>query len=392
VPSSVNSRLLNKTLQHEVGLRRVEARTVREVIRLLNEADRDLMQQLEARLVRAASKGLDPGPATTRRMDAVLQEIRVLNKASYDRLGYFLRKELQAIGEYELDFQEKALTDSIGADVIKDGEVAGIAIKRGALQATFVRPPLSQIVAAIEHQPLAGDLMKDWVSKLSEDKIVRIRQALNNGIIQGQSVEQMVRRLRGTKAAGYADGILDIPRRHAETWVRTSVGHVANFARDDMYKANEDVLSAVIWTGTLDSRTCPACVARDGRRYSVADHQPIGHSIPWLAGPGRLHAGDRCTSRPEVRTWRELGLDIDQGPPGMRAAFGGPVSAKVTAEDWLRDHPDSARRLYGKTRSELFLKGGLSAEDLINKDGELWTLEELKEREAAAFAKIKAVA
>jgi hypothetical protein len=392
VPSSVNSRLLNKTLQHEVGLRRVEARTVREVIRLLNEADRDLMQQIEARLVRAASRGFDPGPATTRRMDAVLQEIRVLNKASYDRLGYFLRKELQAIGEYELDFQEKALADSIGADVIKDGEVAGIAIKRGALQATFVRPPLSQIVAAIEHQPLAGDLMRDWVSKLSEDKIIRIRQAVNNGNIQGQSVEQLMRRLRGTRAAGYADGILEIPRRHAETWVRTSIGHVANFARDDMYKANEDVLSAVIWTGTLDSLTCEQCVPRDGKRYSVREHQPLGHSIPWGAGPGRLHPNDRCTSRPEVKTWRELGLDIDQGAPGLRAAFGGPVSAKVTAEEWLREHPDSARQLYGKTRSDLFLKGGLSAEDLINRDGELWTLAELKEREAAAFSKIKAAA
>jgi hypothetical protein len=215
----------------------------------------------------------------------------------------------------------------------------------------------------------------------------KVNRAIQLGMVEGESVDQMVRRLRGTKAAGFTDGALDISRRHAETWVRTSVHEIVNTSRDGIYAANADILKGVLWVGTLDSRTCEKCVPRDGLLYDL-EHKPIGHSMPWGAGPGRLHPDDRCTSVPELKSWKELGLDLDEAPEGTRASLDGRVSSKKTAEEWFKERPESAVELYGKERAALFLRGGVSAQDLLRKDGTLWTLKELRERERVAYERL----
>lgn len=48
------------------------------------------------------------------------------------------------------------------------------------------------------------------------------------GMVASESTDQIVARIRGTKANKYSDGILDISRNSAQTMVRTSVNHVSN--------------------------------------------------------------------------------------------------------------------------------------------------------------------
>lgn len=56
--------------------------------------------------------------------------------------------------------------------------------------------------------------------------------------------------MRGTRAKGYADGLLDIDRRSAEAVVRIAISHTAEFARDRWYDANDDIIGALAWVST----------------------------------------------------------------------------------------------------------------------------------------------
>lgn len=158
---------------------------------------------------------------------------------------------------------------------------------------------------------------------LEANRTVRVRDAVRQGYVQGMTNDQIVRSIRGTQAKRYSDGVLDISRRDADAVVRTATGHFAGFTRDAWYQSQADLIGALQWVSTLDSRTTPMCRILDGLRYT-ADHEPIGHSIPWLGGPGQLHWCCRSTSMPILKG--------DEGDPltGSRASADGPVSAKTT--------------------------------------------------------------
>src|SRR3546814_3657942 len=73
------------------------------------------------------------------------------------------------------------------------------------------------------------------LSGLESAKAAKIRDAIRMGFVEGQTIDEMVRTLRGTKAAGYADGLLEISRRDAAAVVRTAVNHTGNYAREALY-------------------------------------------------------------------------------------------------------------------------------------------------------------
>jgi len=72
----------------------------------------------------------------------------------------------------------------------------------------------------------------------------RVRDAIRQGFVEGQTTDQIVRRIRGTRANQYRDGILEISRRSAESVVRTAINHTANVARQELYKANDDLIDS----------------------------------------------------------------------------------------------------------------------------------------------------
>ena len=73
------------------------------------------------------------------------------------------------------------------------------------------------------------------------------------------------------------------------------------------------------WVSTLDARTTEICRIRDGLKYAVGTHKPIGHLVPWLGGPGRAHWQCRSASVPVLKSWREMGVDMGEMDAGTRA-------------------------------------------------------------------------
>jgi hypothetical protein len=213
-----------------------------------------------------------------------------------------------------------------------------------------------------------------------------VRNAIRSGFVEGRTTAQIVTDIRGTRAAQYQDGLLQRPRRELEAVVRTALSHTSAVARDLMAEANSDLVKAERWVSTLDGRTSPMCRLRDGLKYTAGDHKPIGHTVPWGNGPGRLHFSCRSTSVPVIKSWRELGIDADELPPGTRASLAGQIPADTTYAQWLAKQPAwRQEEILGPTRAALVRNGGLALPDLYTANGVPLTLKQLAARDARAF-------
>jgi SPP1 gp7 family putative phage head morphogenesis protein len=170
------------------------------------------------------------------------------------------------------------------------------------------------------------------------------------------------------------DGILQVDRHHAAVLVQTSVADVAAKARELVYGKNEDLVKSVQWVATLDARTCEECMGYDGQTFKVDD----GPRPP-------AHANCRCTTVPVLKSWREMGVDLDEFE-GARASLDGQVADTVTYGTWLKGQPMAVvREALGATRARLFMDGGLTVDRFTDRFGRSLTLAQLKVRNAKAF-------
>lgn len=365
---TVNETLADAAVGHAVDLQQYGGGVVRRMIALLNRVDADLFAQLAAALDR-----MDAETFTTERLESLLVSVRALNRSAYQSIERELTDELRRLAEvestYQLDLFASVLPPQIAASV------------------TVAAVSAEQVYAAAMSRPFQGALLREWASRIEEQRMTRIRDALRIGYVENQTIDQMVRRIRGTRAAKYADGLIEIDRRNAQAVVRTATQHVASFVRDRFHEANSDILASVRWSSTIDLRTTEICRLRDGKRYTL-DHKPIGHSIPWLAGPGRSHWACRSTSAAVTKSWRELGIDMDDLSPGTRASMDGQIPADTTYGEWLAKQ-SAARQdeVVGPTRGALMRAGKLPYDSLYTDRGVYLTLDQLRERHAAAFRK-----
>ncbi|MCX7509424.1 hypothetical protein OSS46_28835 [Delftia tsuruhatensis] len=264
--ASVNDLILSEAIRHMVALQRYDNGVVARIIALLNRSDQRLMAELAARL-----EGLDAGSFSMQRLESLLTSVWSLNSEAYAQLGRALTEELKQFVPYEVSYQEQMLKTHLPVGV----HVAAVSAE--------------QVYAAALSRPFQGVLLQGVWSDLDASKLKRVRQAIAQGFVEGKTTDQITRELRGTRAKGYIDGLLQKDRRDIEAVVRTALAHTAGVAQDNVMEANADLIKASMWSSTLDLRTSPQCRIRDRLLYTPDTHKPIGHKVPWGAGPGRLH-------------------------------------------------------------------------------------------------------
>lgn len=346
-------------IAHAVDLTAYANGVVRRMSALLTASDK----QLWAELITAISDLSEEASFKVERLIMLLRSSQTINAATFSRITRELASEMEMLAAYEADFSAHA---------------ARAMLPPGT---TVIAP--NQVAAAVVEQPLMGRLMKEWASTLAESRMRKIQDAIALGFVQGRTIGELTRQIRGTRAANYADGLLTTSRREAETLARTAVGHYAAAAREQVWQQNADLVESVTWTSTLDSRTSEHCMIRDGLKYTP-EGKPIGHRIPWLGGPGRIHWNCRSTSVPNLRGAEKLGLE-----PGPRASMDGPVKGTLTFAQWLK-RQSAARQdeILGPTRGKLLRRGDYSLERFYNREGRFLTLSELRERDARTFEEL----
>jgi SPP1 gp7 family putative phage head morphogenesis protein len=142
----------------------------------------------------------------------------------------------------------------------------------------------------------------------------------------------------------------------------------ANEQRLETFRANRNIIKGVRWLATLDRHCCVICGALDGASWDL-DGNPLGDTTFQFHAPP-LHPECRCVLSPVTKTFREIGLDIDEPTDtGQRASCEGPISGSTSFQDFLkRQSPEFVRGVLGEERAELFLSGKLALRDLVTPD------------------------
>lgn len=357
-----NEVLQDKAINHAHDLQRFSVGVIQRMIALLNRSDAALTAQLTQALMQ-----LERESFTVQRLEAVLGSVKQINAQAYDALYKALLPEMHGLAGVEAASQVATFKGAIPAIIQIKAPVTAITGE--------------QVYAAALSRPFQGRLLKDWASDLETSRLTQIRNAVRQGYVQGQTTAEIIQKVRGTKAKRYADGLLDRPRHEAAAVVQTALSHTAQTARQAMTDANADLVKATMWLSTLDNRTSAICRIRDGLNYTADTHKPIGHHVPWGEGPGRIHFNCRSVSVPVLKSWRELGIDIADMPPGTRASMDGQVPADLTYSQWFAKQSTARQEdILGPARFKLLREGKVTFDQFYNDRGRWLTLAELAAR------------
>lgn len=362
---SVNDLLFDEAVRHQIHLAKYSNFVVRRIMAVLNRSDQRLYDELSAALAR-----LDAESFTVERLESLLGSVRALNAQAYAQVGEELRKELVEFVVYEAAYQHQALTSLLPVQV----HVASISAE--------------QVYTAAFARPFQGVLLKGVLDDMEAGRAKKVRQTIAQGFVENKTTDQIIRELRGTRARAFADGLMEAPRRDIEAVTRTALSHMAGAVQDRFVGANLDLIKAVVWDSTLDLRTSPICRLRDKLLYTPDTHKPIGHSVPWLGGPGRAHWRCRSHQVYVLKSNEELGLDVPEivVKGKTRASLDGQVPAETNFADWLKKQ-SAARQIevLGPARAQLMRDGKLPLERMYGQNGQYLTLEEMRARDAEAF-------
>lgn len=354
----INEKLRNAAVRHQLDLIR-HAESIFKQLGLLKSLETDLKAGIARRLDQIKTRGLSALPL--QKSKDLLKWVQDKTKELNQEFNGELKQPLKDIADYELRYQEQSIS-SIFSDTIP-------------AQVTFnfelVNPPANLISAIVNSTPLGGRLMTEYTSKWSANLRDNLSAEVRLGMVQGQTTEEIVRRLQPA---------LETSKAGARAIVHTTVSGVASSARDLMYAANADILKGRQWVSTLDSRTTEICRGLDGQVF------------PLNSGPSPpAHWQCRSTIVPVTKSWKELGIDLNELPvgerPTVRDGLTGSIAANKTYSDWLAAQ-DAAfqREILGDKKYELFAKGHLTLDKFVNIDTlKPLTLDEIRAREPAAW-------
>jgi len=343
----VNHRILDGAIRHAVALERVKTTEVRRLVRFLNE-------KVEPDLLARLARHLGRGTMTEKRLKDLKDAVTGVTTGGYARLGEHLSERLNEIGLAEAEWNRAMLQWAMPAGITVD----------------LRSPHIGILKASLARSRVQGELVQDLVKLSGQATARKVMGQIRVGLAQGEGIDRIVRRIRGTRARGYADGILSTSRRNIEAIVRTSISDIVNRAGEAVYEANRDVVKGVQLVATLDTRTTDICIHYDGQVFDVGE----GPRPPF-------HYGCRTRTVPVLRSWRQLGIKAGELEPGTRASMDGQVSEKLTYNEWLKKQPAAVQdEVLGPTRGRLYREGKVKIER-FSVDGRRLTLEELRRRE-----------
>lgn len=358
---TANELYFDSQLRNEVGVRRYTEGQVVAILEMLEELDRQTVRTLRRRLARAARDnrfGLQSAV-----LSALLGEVVLLRRSGIRGEFSGLRSEMREFGATQVEFEGRLVRAALPIEV----SLAAVDPQR--------------IADIVTSQPFQGALMREWVSSLVRADRDRLERTIKQGMVEGRSVDDIVRAVVGTRSAGFSNGVLSTTRAQATALVRTTINHVANGSRQLFYDENEEYFIALRWESTLDIRTSAICQSRDGALTPVGDNAlPSGSHV--LDPPGArppAHFNCRSTMIAVFDNDAEIFAGLD------RQSEIGPVPQETTYDQWLRRQPqDFQDNVLGKSKAALF-REGMTLDKFVDRTGNEITLAQLRRTNPEAF-------
>lgn len=362
--ATANELFQDAMIRRQIYLAHFSESLTGEIIKLLDNTESDVRDQLERRLATIVDQGgVDFGPKTTARLKLLEASIHNIRQGAMDDAYDTWDQNLQGLAAAEPDFVYDHFND-----------VSPVSVD-------LLLPDPAKLGAIVASQPFHGKTMKDWADSLADSDTDRIMSAIRVGLTQGEGIDDIARRVLGSASQSGADGVLEMTRRNAQAITRTAINHVSNEARQAVFAANSDIFDTEAFVAVLDSRTTEICAALDGKQFPVGEGpQPPLH---WNCRSTRVAVIDAkglIGYRPENSTLSDDDIEAKVGY----------VPATTTYQDFLeRQTDDFQDHVLGPTRGALFRDGDLALDKFVimrgRNLGDLYTLDELRKREPAAF-------
>ena len=274
------------------------------------------------------------------------------------------------------DVWKKAQTQSTDMLALAQNEAKFTANTFAGIGLDASLPSEVALKALVNGSLIEGAQSFAWWARQAEDLQFKFANQVRQGIIQNETLQQIIRRVAGSKRLGIP-GIMDVSRRNASALVHTSIMQVANDARLATFKANDDIIKGTRFLATLDSHTSLTCIAHSGAEWDM-EGKPIVGNFPFEPPP--LHFNCRSMLVPITLSYRELGIDVDK-PKGTRASDLGQIPSDTTFSSFLKRH-DAAYvdDLLGPGRAKLWRDGKITLNDLVSQTGRPLTLDQLAKK------------
>lgn len=386
---TANEEFQDALLRHQTYLLRYAGNVRNKMLAILARTEESLADKIRSRL--AGNKGLTTS-VELRRLNALVESIRKLREPAWKEANQTMRDDMVALSTAE------------------SVSIANIVTITLPVQIDTVMPSARLLRSIAVARPFQGQILADWAASMEAEDIRKIHNAIQLGMTAGEDMATIARRVIGTEALNFDDGVLQMTRQQVQAVVRTAVQHVANHSRTTWFLENSDIVTEERFVATLDSRTTPICRANDGKQFPLGKGPvPPLHfqcrSLRIAALDGVL-AGDR-PAKPFVE--RELvdeyaqanGLgnvrnrdDLPRGTKGdydkwARKRIGelvGPVPAETTYNEWLKRQSRAFQDdTLGVNKAKLFRDGGLQLDKFVDRNGNELTLKQLAVKERDAF-------
>jgi SPP1 gp7 family putative phage head morphogenesis protein len=284
-------------------------------------------------------------------LDAAIQELAANADAGIISRSAVLRSNRLRFALDGIARQLTRLGEDAGVRII--GDLADVVRQAGAAQEAIIASQLprserdqlrgwdrvdSRQVEAIVQRSTERITSDMW--PLSSDSQAVIRREIVRGLAAGTNPRATARRIVQRAQSGFNGGLT-----RALTISRTETLSAHREAARLAHMANADVLAGWRWQCALSSRTCPACLAKNGELFPVDTPGPDGHP------------NCRCARSPVTKSWRDLGIDLDE-----------PASVFPDARAWFSEQPDSVQlKIMGSQRLALLKSGDVAWSDLATK-------------------------
>jgi SPP1 gp7 family putative phage head morphogenesis protein len=378
--ASLQDNLRDTFVARSFDLEKVKTASAKNIGKILE----DLMREIERELRDADPTGVTRTAYQQERLNKLFNMADKTIKSQYKGIYGIMTDELATLAEIEGLFATKAINAVLKVDVL-DYVVSREVLEKLATD------------TLIEGAPSA-----EWWSKQAVSLQDEFKRVMRVGVAKGETLQQMSARVMGTQKPSllgvrgripgvtdeviegltYEPGLLKKARRNAQALVRTSYQTIMSEARQDAYRANDDVIKGTELCAVLDQRTTLICRGYDGKTWDLNGKPIPPNTLPQRIPP--LHWGCRSVLVPIMKDLEEiLGVPgMSAMPTSTRSSIDGQISTDVTFDEWMRSRSAKEQvKVLGKSRQQLWSDGKLTLADMLNpQTGQVMSLKALREK------------
>ena len=341
-------------------------------------------------------------PTTTARLRSILAQMVDSLKGWENESAAYMIDEIQNLAEFQVGFVQDQLQR-----VLPKGElqVNTVSVSPDFAKSIVTKDPTAMTIRLRDKDGVFrsaqfaltakrgseislpnGDTVKKAFRGISENSASKLSRAIRLGVLEGESLPKIARRLKGpnlrfnakpqnsialNSALKNSEGML-LSNKQIQTVVRTTVNQVQNAASQAVYSANKDITGRYQYVATLDARTSSICQRLDGQLFRY-DQGPVPPQ----------HFNCRSTTVPVIDD-----DDLARAFPNTRPSATGRVPQDTNYATWLKDNPDLQEKVLGKKkryfnylmspkRGSKQLNATNALKKIIREDGTELTLKEL---------------